>query len=267
MLKIINTIIILFTVIYLLNSIIISSSIDYSFDSHDYEYVNENHYYDLYRKLYRESIYSQIPNMTIIISLLIKAFEGEDKKINICIDIIRLYSIAYRRTLKNQVCGDISESPSQIYTYYKYTNNLKLIKANICEIGFLFGVSSLTFFLATGLSSKYYGFDYGHPQSKYIFSLLENYFDMHMMWGKSQETVPLFNKTVKCDIIHIDGSHIPELIYKDIENMKRFSFSKSILIIDDITSKNFAWKESLENNMINEIYCSKYKSFCIGKYI
>lgn len=229
--------------------------------------INENEIYSTYRNIYRESIYSQSPNMTSIIILLKSALQHKDGNVYINIDIIRLFSIAYRRTIKNKICGDISESPNQIFTYYKYVKSLNLKNATICEIGFLFGVSSLTLFFAAGLSSRYFGFDYGLPQSKNIYSLLEQYFQMKMIWGKSQDTVPLFNESIKCDIIHIDGSHVPQMIYEDIKNMRRFSNIKSLLIVDDINSNNFAWKESIKYRFVREIECSSYKSFCIGLYI
>lgn len=153
-----------------------------------------------------------------------------------------------------------------MYLYYKYSYNLRLKKANICEVGFLYGVSSLTFFLSTGLSSKYLGFDYGLLQSRHIFSLLEKYFNMQMIWGKSQNTVPLFNESIKCDIVHLDGSHDKNLIFLDIQNMKRLSHNRTILMIDDVYDNNYAWKKALHDEIIKEIYCSKHKPFCIGLY-
>lgn len=44
---------------------------------------------------------------------------------------------------------------------------------------------------------------------------------MKMIWEKSQETVLFFNNSIICNIVHIDGSHIPELIYEDIKNIKK----------------------------------------------
>lgn len=230
------------------------------------EILNEYEIYIIYRRIYRESIYALSPNISRIIILLKLAMEKNIQNVNVYIDIIRLFSIAYRRSIKSQICGDISESPNQMYTYYNYVKQLNIQNGTICEIGFLYGVSSLTLFLASGLSSKYYGFDYGHPQSKYIFSLLQQHFNMKMIWGKSQETVPFFNNSIICDIVHIDGSHIPELIYEDIKNIKKLSDSRTLLIVDDSNSNNYGWMESIKNDIIRGIYCSKYKSFCIGKF-
>lgn len=208
-----------------------------------------------------------MPNISLIIDNLKLIMINNRSNINLYIDVIRLYSIGYRSIIKNQICGDISESPYQIYTYYKYVKKMNIYNATICEIGFLYGVSSLTFLLASGITSQYYGFDYGHFQSKEIYKILSNSFNMKMVWGKSQETVPLFNQSINCDIVHIDGSHNSELIIEDIRNMRKLSNKKTLVIVDDITYNNYAWKNAIMKSIISEFYCSEYKSFCIGRYI
>ena len=108
---------------------------------------------------------------------------------------------------------------------------------NIIEIGFNGGHSCLLFLLSNPYS-KIQLFDLGnHRYAKLCYEYLNNTFPdrLNITWGDSSVTYSQFNPNIKYDLIHIDGSHMSEILNKDIINSLRCVDNNGYIIIDDIS--------------------------------
>lgn len=137
----------------------------------------------------------------------------------------------------------------------KQRNLAKLgrIASRILEIGFNAGHSALIF-LSNGKTSKMVCFDLGeHLYTRKCFEYLSSVFPgrLEIVYGDSAVTIPEYivnhpERTLPFDVAHIDGSHQPADVERDIRNVKYLCRSRwSIVVYDDI------WMETLTRLYIN----------------
>jgi predicted O-methyltransferase YrrM len=123
-----------------------------------------------------------------------------------------------------------------------YLSSLLPDNANICEIGFNAGHSSIL--ILSALNTKKINFtifDLGHHNYSilcldYIKSIYTTA-NINYIEGNSIETIPEFiknNKTpILYDLIHIDGGHTEECIINDMKNANILIKKGGIIVIDD----------------------------------
>lgn len=119
---------------------------------------------------------------------------------------------------------------------YKRHKLFELAKRSksVLEIGINGGHSALTMFTANP-DISYHGFDIGHHKytQPVVDWLVKKYKKVSYHVGDSKLTVPNFNKKIKFDLIHVDGSHSVESAHRDITNCKRLAHKHTILLFDD----------------------------------
>lgn len=138
------------------------------------------------------------------------------------------------------------------FTYKKqanlyYISSLLPNNANVCEIGFNAGHSSIIILTATeNKNINYVIFDicehsYLKPCLEYIKSIFTNT-NINFIEGDSIKTIPQFIKNTKdvifnYDLIHIDGGHTEDCISNDMKNANILLKIGGIIIIDDTNIK------------------------------
>lgn len=136
-------------------------------------------------------------------------------------------------------------------------------KQNILEIGFNAGHSA-NLFLYINPTSNVLSFDIGeHDYIKIGKEYIDKtYPNRHtLIIGDSTKTIPIYETTIKYDVIFIDGGHSYEVAKADLLNCKKFAHKDTIVIMDD-TMYSKVWEKDwtigptkawLECNIITEI--------------
>lgn len=190
----------------------------------------------------------------------------------------------YKMNKINITEGNINQHHKQSWDI---KNILKQINSKyIMEIGFNAGHSAELFL--SNSNAYLYSFDIGehfHEYLKYGKQFINiKYPNRHtLVFGNSLETIPRFakNNEILFDVIFIDGGHDYEVAHSDLMNCRLLSHKETIVIMDDIVSKDNlqagytigpskAWNDLIKNNLLTEINHFDYgfgKGQSIGKYI
>jgi hypothetical protein len=114
-------------------------------------------------------------------------------------------------------------------------------RSSILEIGLNAGHSALIMLLANN-DTKFITFDICYHQ--YVmpcFEILNKHFpQIKLCYGDSYFNLPIYikeNPNIKFDLIHIDGSHEPEIVNSDFESAKKLSTKDSVIVFDDFNAK------------------------------
>ena len=190
----------------------------------------------------------------------------------------------FKKNKINVTEGNINEQNKQqldIQNILKQTNS-----KYIMEIGFNAGHSAELFL--SNSNAYLYSFDIGHHFHKYLKfgkQFINNKFpNRHtLVLGNSLETIPRFakNNNILFDVIFIDGGHEYEVAHADLMNCRMLSNNETIIIMDDIVSKNElqaghtlgptkAWSDLVKKNLLVEIEHVDYgfgRGQSVGKYI
>lgn len=219
-------------------------------------------------------VYKKSPDIDKELRYIFRYYKNNKLPLFYLLDGIRIYAKSIRMTniVENLQYnnGDIGTHYYQMKHYHMliYTYDIKHKVNIICEIGFQLGVGAITLITSVKHNITYYGFDFGKNYSKNSYKIVSKYFNMKMVWGDSQITIPSFyennNSFEKCDIIHIDACHSQKYIYNDIRNIKRLSKSKSLLLLDDVYYDSKAISEAIKEKLIANVKCLKWKPYCIA---
>jgi len=136
----------------------------------------------------------------------------------------------------------ISANPMQVIAYVEVVRNIvsKLGHAQVCEVGFNCGHSSVAFLEADPRVSvrnfdrpSYSWADVGR---RFLRSRYANRFSIHD--GQSGITIPNFIRenpdAPKCDLVVVDGSHKYSDTLNDLKNMLHMSHCGSSVLLDDV---------------------------------
>ena len=181
--------------------------------------------------------------------------------------------------------GNISSCQGKINDLNGLINLINKPNINVMEIGFNAGHSAESFLRNKNVTLT--SFDIG----SHIYLLTaKEYIDLTfpnrhtLILGDSIKTIPDFinnNKTIKFDLIFIDGGHTYECASNDLKNCFHLAHKDTIVVIDDTMytkewEKEYsieptqAWLNQIQENKIIEInkkdYCEGY-GMSWGKYV
>jgi predicted O-methyltransferase YrrM len=196
--------------------------------------------------------------------------------------IMSITSFLKHRGLK-PTDGYSQQVPEQVKDLIELSNNPNI---NVMEIGFNAGHSAEVF-LENNKSLTLTSFDLGvhnyvTTAKEYIDATYPN--RHNLILGDSKTTIPNYvenNKTIKFDVIFIDGGHDYETAKADMENCLHLAHKDTIVILDDtIFTQGWerdytigptrTWIEHLQQNKIIELHRKDYcegRGMCWGKYI
>ena len=132
---------------------------------------------------------------------------------------------------------------------------------SVLEIGVNGGHSALTMFTANP-DLSYHGFDIGHHSytQPAIDWLNKKYKKVSYHVGDSKLTVPKFNKSIKFDLVHVDGGHSVEQALADIKNCRRLAHKRTLLLFDDCNTRGVMgpallqlWDKLIKDKYIKEL--------------
>ena len=179
------------------------------------------------------------------------------------------------------VIGNIAWHPSQLY-YYANAVSYAWI-ANICEIGYGAGHSTILYLLMNP-KANVYSFDlfpdnldeklhtpgetmvyqqaFQSVTLKWIQSDVRLASRFKKIIGNSNSTVPKFakeNSDFKCDFLSIDGSHNPPQPFFDILHSKLIAHKETIVILDDMEANHMRAEMSraIKLGLVREYECLK----------
>jgi len=174
---------------------------------------------------------------------------------------------------REHIIGNIGWHRLQSY-YYWLKSRLPNVH-QICEIGFGAGHSPVIYLTAKptnklvvfDLFPKEYRKELEMVPSQHLFQaaaikyIYQNFPGRFVqVEGDSSVTVPKFaadKPHFKCDLISIDGSHNPEMIYKDVKNMKALAHKDTIVLMDDMGVDYLyaALTRAKNDNIVEELEC------------
>lgn len=181
--------------------------------------------------------------------------------------------------------GNISSCQGKINDLNGLINLINKPNINVMEIGFNAGHSAESFLRNKNVTLT--SFDIG----SHIYLLTaKEYIDLTfpnrhtLILGDSIKTIPDFinnNKTIKFDLIFIDGGHDYQTAYADLLNCRGLAHSETIVVMDDIVKNSLyeagytigptkAWDNLVKLNLLTEISHSTYcygRGQSVGKYI
>lgn len=187
---------------------------------------------------------------------------------------------------KGEIIGNIAFHPLQV-NYYHRASKRPGVKT-ICEVGFGPGQSSIIY-LASNPGATVFNFDlypflgespellhieYVERQPmfqpkalEYINAMFPGRF--HAIKGNRNVSVPEFAKAhpdIKCDLISIDGSHIPSQPFYDIYHFHALAHEKSILVLDDMQDLYGDLERAANGGIVELVECLKGEKYVDERY-
>eukprot|EP00746_Dinoflagellata_sp_MGD_P055503 gnl/MRDRNA2_/MRDRNA2_241426_c0_seq1.p1 gnl/MRDRNA2_/MRDRNA2_241426_c0~~gnl/MRDRNA2_/MRDRNA2_241426_c0_seq1.p1 ORF type:complete len:366 (-),score=51.92 gnl/MRDRNA2_/MRDRNA2_241426_c0_seq1:30-1127(-) len=145
----------------------------------------------------------------------------------------------------------------------------------ICETGFNYGHSALTFLSSAGAGARYVGFTSDQPRSRTMQKVLEQTFGKDRVtvhYGNSMKLLPAqIGNGLECDIIHVDGGHSYEIALADLQNFARLATPQNLVLMDNTDWKDgvgAAWNRAVEDHLIRNNQCEPRNSrWCWGQLV
>ncbi|KXS19250.1 hypothetical protein M427DRAFT_472560 [Gonapodya prolifera JEL478] len=175
------------------------------------------------------------------------------------------------------VIGNIAWLPSQVY-YYARAAAASHVKT-ICEVGYGAGHSSVLY-LTMNPKAHLYSFDIFPVTSGSQSEVLENqnlFQSVSLKYireyhgsrftavsGDSNTSIPEFARKhphTKCDLISIDGAHIPPQPFFDILHFRALARPESIMVLDDMEFLHPELQRAVKEGFAKERECLRGEAF------
>jgi len=158
-----------------------------------------------------------------------------------------------------KIIGNIAWHPAQYYYYFRMVSQPYVV--NVCEVGFGAGHSSVLWLSAKPdvTVTMFDVFELGYQT--HAIEWIQHEFPGRFTYikGDSNVTIPRFANRHPgyCDLISVDGSHVPPQPFFDIAHFKRASSRRSggLLLLDDMHALKSELDRAIQEGLAQQREC------------